>query len=1289
MSLRNLDLQDEYRSDRDCLIQDFYIPCLENATLYSRAVGFFSSTSMAAVAQGLTVLIRSGGKMRLVASPYLSTEDIEAITQGLRQREEVIAGAILRELDQEFEQVVRDRLASLAWLLGQGVLEIKLAVAKNIRRYGTYHEKLGIFGDAEANMVAFTGSANESSTALIENFECVDVFCSWEPGVQNRALQKAENFQRLWNNCTPNLEVIEFPKAATRSLLRLRSNRPPETESQHSVRLVKERKNLAMPPQFIVGQLVCLRADRSRTGPVIEILPPTGGRSRYRVFHSPTQILEYYEEQLIAAGAESESTDLSKILAEGSCLDVDSFRARLTAARLSHPQIDNLYALQAARIQFIPFQFKPLLRLLRADQPRLLIADEVGVGKTIEAGLILRELQTRQQLDNILIVCPKALVTKWQQEMRRFDEDFRPLSSHTLSYCLKEADLDGAWPPQYSRAIVHLELLRIDKYRVGLNGRRRCPGLMTLDPSPRFSLIIIDEAHHLRNPGTSSHELARFLCEISEAVIFLSATPLHLGNRNLYTLLNLLRPDLFLDETVFNEMVEPNQYLNQAIRHIRSRTPTDTWATDALSALQDAATTTWGRLILSKDPRFTAWYQSLINGAILSDTDRVSCLRDLEEVHSLAHVMNRTRRRDIGKFTLREPQTISVPFTSEQQEFYDAMLEFRQEMLLLQHEPQVVRLILDTLERQASSCLPALIPTLDGFLRTGKFNSQKVSDDTEMEEEERDLPDELLAKATELRQLATNLPPEDPKLDQLLRIVRETLEGEGSGKVLVFSFFLHTLSYLEQQLRARGHRVSLINGQVPEEERERLRDRFRLPCEHQDALDVLLSSEVGCEGLDYEFCDRLVNYDIPWNPMRVEQRIGRIDRYGQKSEKVLIFNFVTPGTVEERIFFRCFERLGIFRDTIGDLEEVLGNVVQDLTRVALDPNLTPKQAEEKAQQMADNAIRRAEEQRRLKDEGRGRLGLDEGFTQEVDTLIAEGRFVTADDLRQMVEKFLEQPTLGGQITADSHQPGLHRLRLNKDGRAALLEKVRSIGKLDRSTIAFHRWLEGNEPYWIITFDQKTALERRDIPFITPIHPLARVAIAHLSSIEEPLVTQLAIHDDTVPSGQYLFACDLWETVAVQSETRLVGHVWNLDESCLAPEVSASLVHLLNHTKAPSESIVASPSLIEQGIQQLEEAAHQHRLEALQELQERNNALLNRQLVSLEGYYQNRLTRAETELAQAKNERIIRMKESERSRIKRDYETKRQDLENRCEADIVSQRVAVGILIINNDTNNDQ
>jgi superfamily II DNA or RNA helicase len=185
---------------------------------------------MAVAAKGLTALIRAGGKMQLVASPCLSPEDAEAIANGLKQREQVIVEVIQREFETELEQVVKDRLACLAWLLSQGVLQIKLAIAKNIRQQGIYHEKLGIFADVENHVVAFTGSANESSTALIDNFECVDVFCSWHLGVKERAFRKAENFQKLWDNETDKVEVLEFPEAAARSLLRLCPNRQPEWE---------------------------------------------------------------------------------------------------------------------------------------------------------------------------------------------------------------------------------------------------------------------------------------------------------------------------------------------------------------------------------------------------------------------------------------------------------------------------------------------------------------------------------------------------------------------------------------------------------------------------------------------------------------------------------------------------------------------------------------------------------------------------------------------------------------------------------------------------------------------------------------------------------------------------------------------------------------------------------------------------------------------------------------------------------------------------------------------------
>lgn len=228
MSLKQLIIQDEYRSSDSSIVQDFYIPCLEESIVYKRAVGFFSSSSMAIAAKGLRALIHAGGKMQLIASPKLSDEDIEAISKGLKQREEIIAAVTKRELEQEFDKVVQDRLACIAWLLSQQLLDIKLAVPSNIRQKGIYHEKLGIFEDTEGNIIAFTGSANESSTALIANFECIDVFCSWLTKDKDRTLRKASNFNKLWNNQTNNLDVIELPEAAKKSLLQLCPNKKPE-----------------------------------------------------------------------------------------------------------------------------------------------------------------------------------------------------------------------------------------------------------------------------------------------------------------------------------------------------------------------------------------------------------------------------------------------------------------------------------------------------------------------------------------------------------------------------------------------------------------------------------------------------------------------------------------------------------------------------------------------------------------------------------------------------------------------------------------------------------------------------------------------------------------------------------------------------------------------------------------------------------------------------------------------------------------------------------------------------
>ncbi len=1027
---------------------------------------------------------------------------------------------------------------------------------------------------------------------------------------------------------------------------------------------------------FEVGQVVAVRADPTRTGPVIAELTPVGGRPRFRVYHSPTVVREYFEDQLVAAV--STTTDVwIDLLERREFVDPPLFSARLTATRLNNPQIDHIYSLRAARIQFIPFQFKPLVRLLRGDRPRLLIADDVGVGKTIEAGLILKELSMRQHLDRILVLCPKALTVKWRAEMRRFDESFRILSPESLRYCLDESARDGEWPAEYARAIVHYELFRMEQYLQGTAGpRHRHRGLLELDPPPQFNLVIADEAHHLRTPETGSHALIEHLCLNAEAVLMLSATPVQLHSDNLFTLLHLLQPELFPDKSVFHEVLEPNAFLTSAARTLRAGPSAgEDWIAQTTRALNAAERTTWGRAVLSSDPKFRNVVARVVDRD-MGNEERVRCIHDLEELHSLAHVMNRTRRRDIGHFTLREPRTVSVPFTTEQRRLYDAVLAFRREVLLLDYDPQVVRLILDTLERQAASSINALHAAVDDILAKGGVAAGQITDDPDADDTV-SLPSPVLERAHHLLTAARELPDEDPKLDRLLEIVSQAIgDAAGPGKVLVFSFFLRTLDYLRKCLSAAGVRVGVVTGQVEDEEREELRDRFRRTRDDPTAIDVLLSSEVGCEGLDYEFCDRLVNYDIPWNPMRIEQRIGRIDRFGQRSPKILIFNFITPDTVEERVFFRCYERLGIFRDTVGDLEEVLGELVQDLNRIALDTSLTPEQAEARARQVADNAIRLADEQRRLDAESEDLLGLDDAFIDGVGEVVESGRFVSPADLRSLVDIFLADADLRGVMSSGTGN--VHKLRIPEAGRRELAARLTAVGVRGPSATSFLRALDATEGT-ALTFDQATAVERRDIEFVTPVHPLARAAAGHWNRADQPFVGALRLIADDIAPGVYLFVCDIRETIAVRPDLQLECLAISLEDGAIAHELSQRFVALAGTALPMSTNVpLMDPDILAQRLHALDAFSDAARRQAIRELEVVNEALLARRLASLESFYAGRRRQLESEIADAIEPRILRMKSSQLARIDADYDGRKDALQRARQVEIVTRRVAAGL-----------
>lgn len=1022
---------------------------------------------------------------------------------------------------------------------------------------------------------------------------------------------------------------------------------------------------------FTIGDPVFLKANPARKGVVIRIVD--GLQKRYQVFHAPNDVGEYSEVQLSPDAPIVSSQESLLIALRGqNWVEAEEFRARLAAQQIAHPLSSSLYALHAARISYIPFQFKPLLRFLQSDRPRLLIADEVGVGKTIEAGLILKELQSRKRAERVLIVCPKALVGKWRVEMRRFDADFHILTPDLLEYCIRETDLDGEWPSQYDHSIVNLEALRMDIYLQGRGNRR---GLLHLDAPPQFDLLILDEAHHVRNSDTSSHEALRFLCDVSEAVVFLSATPIQTSSHNLYALLNLLRDDLFQDFGLFQLMAEPNEAINHAARLLRGYQTAPNWQTEVLNCLISVSNTPWGRRALRTDENFAFWLDRLAANAPLTDSERIRCLRDLEEIHSFVRVVSRTRRRDIGRFTIREPHTVAVQFTPEQRTFYEHLIDFRRRILTDLYGSATARLIIDTLERQATSCLPVIAQSLANLVIDGNlnlFNWTDVEDDADVA-----VQDELRADLQDLHTLAVALSPDDPKFDQLASVIRSTLNGPGSRKVLVFSFFLNTLHYLYRRLNESGYRVGLITGQTLDEDREALRSRFSLATEDPNTLDVLLSSEVGCEGLDYQFCDRLINYDIPWNPMRIEQRIGRIDRYGQRSDKVLIYNFVTPETVEERIYFRCFERLGVFSDTLGDLEEVLGEVMNALDQNSLDIQLSREQSEQLAAQTADNALRRVEEQRRVENDA---LLTSDLVPQEddVEQLQRDGRYISSDDLFELLSLFLQHDQMNGRLTQDAQNPTVYRMRMPKDGRTALLDWFNRIGLRDRQSRNIRQWLErdGSESL-PLTFNQNTAVDQRQIEFITPVHPLIRLATDYFQETHVPLTSSLIVQGEQ--SGDYLVILELWESIAIRPEVRIISFAWNLDTMEAAPlTVTQQIPNLLRAAQFYPRATPAA-TLLHQAMETANAEIFRHHETTVISLRERNAILVDRSLTRERAYYERRLEQIDTVLANVANENIQRMRRSERERVLQERNRSMAGLEQRREADITTSRIAMFFL----------
>lgn len=1007
--------------------------------------------------------------------------------------------------------------------------------------------------------------------------------------------------------------------------------------------------------RFALGQIVRLKADSAKTGAVVGIVKGEN-EDRYQVFHDGV-ILTYYESQL----------DLVEVKKERITVTPEELHAAMSALQLLHPSTSHLYSLFASRINFVPYQFRPVLKLINADRPRMLIADEVGVGKTIEAGLILKELQARREIRSVLIICPKPLVSerKWQEEMKRFDERFEHLDSKSLRYCIEETHMDGVWPQRYSRAIVPYSLF--DEALLMGNKQKKQLGLLDLDPPPSFDLVIIDEAHTIRNTDTWAYRVARHFCDNAEAVILLSATPIQLGDNDLYNLLHLIRPDVITSRQDFDHMAEPNPHLNQAIEVARGAK--EDWKDCAKGFVEKALNTTWGKGVLTHDPRLQHAYDVLMGDDNTPET-RLTVTRQLEDLYTFSPFINRTRRRDIGNFTTRKPETVPVEFTPEQSALHENLLDLIGRMLAHRHGDQNLIFMLSTLRRQIASCVFGLAPFLRSMLERhlSQLELSELDDDSTPESfseifaEFRADVDKLIKQAYEIR-------GPDPKLDKFLKIIQDK-QSLPNNKLLVFSGFRHTLAYLVEQLNSEPLRFGLIHGDIPDEERRELRNRFSLPKEDPKALDVLLSSEVGCEGLDYQFCDGMVNYDLPWNPMRVEQRIGRIDRYGQKSETVVIYNFITPGTVDAEIYDRCLLRIGIFRQAIGGSEEILGKLTREIRNIAENFSLTPEEQANRLQQLADNEIRIIQEQAKLEEAQSKLFGLTQPQHDEDMVAKASSFWLTPTMLANLTGLYLQ--SLGSSnVTSSFGQKSVITIQLGQDIRDKLLIDFKSLQSNGEVAQSWSRWLKGNDPYITLTFDPRTASERRDMFFITPNHPLAQQA-AHFIKPSELLQSNLKFSSDSLPSGRYPFAIYRWRKFGVKED-----FTFQPVSNCL--ELDTKMLEVLEATQPLNESF---QTITNEEENVLEQSHYRLWLDARAEHIEQTHQQAKSRMDSLAITHAARISLLEEQRDNVLEHRIRRMRESQIEAALREYNHHVEKLmKASTQADLLAEVVVFGVLVI--------
>ena len=896
---------------------------------------------------------------------------------------------------------------------------------------------------------------------------------------------------------------------------------------------MSENENIA-GSDWGVGTAVSLRDDPGREGHLTGNRRSGSDGTRYQVRWDDDRTSWHPEYEL--EKQEEIALDPYKLVDRGRYGRLGDLRRNITFIQLSGKLADMVYSMDTTNTEFLPYQYKPVLAFLKSPSNGILIADEVGLGKTIEAGLIWTELRARDDgARRLVVVCPAILREKWCDELKtRFGVDAIQLSASELRKELNR--------PRY-------DILGNKGYVCSLQGLRQLARDKELEDfkDPVIDLLIIDEAHYLRNPETQSARLGKSLRRISRHVVLLSATPINLRNRDLFSLLQLVDPDAFekgafKKEETFSEVLEANGPLIEARGFALDPNKK---GVDIIEKLKEATE----HLLLKGTRQLGGLLERDFDDKYLEEkANRIDLANRIERINLLYHTFNRTRKIEVEELgrVKRSPVSHFVPLDEEghEMEFYRRVTNSIRDYAQAQDVSD--GFLLATPQRMISSCMYAAAKSwrdrtgITGpDLETLIYENSGVDSDMGNRNTENDKVSPLInhiAKEVLPDTDINALRKTDTKYEKFSEVVHKYLKEHPEEKVVVFSYFKGTLRYLSKRLGEGGLETQLLHGGIDKTKQEVI-DQFR----KDRKVRVLLASEVASEGVDLQFSKTLINYDLPWNPMKIEQRIGRIDRIGQQAERIDILNFGCANTIDERIYERLLVRLRIFERALGDMEAILGEKIQELTSELLNQPLTPEEEEERI----ENAAMAIENNRRYQEElekQASHLFAHGGYIlEQVKAAHEFKRRITDQDLMLYVKDYLDGFCQGHQFITEAERDPM-RVKIQLPSSTA----AQFAGFISKRRLRGQSRLSKGNPV-ICRFENKVVQQRSGSESINQLHPFVRFISDKLKQKNEqfyPLIA-MEIKQQSLPPeldelsiGIYAFSVKHWVFAGLREEEHL-------------------------------------------------------------------------------------------------------------------------------------------------------